>query len=101
MASTAFYANAIRSTFVKPGVPLRLGSRRTNGISGCYHPDKSAVAQNNIELGHRNQCQETRFLVMRTGRLERIISKESEIEFHPDNMNREESFSLSKSWIGG
>jgi hypothetical protein len=30
--------------------------------------------------------------------MERIIRKEIDIELHPDNLNREEGFSLSKAW---
>jgi hypothetical protein len=35
---------------------------------------------------------------MRTGRLEHNIWEVTEIELHPDNMNKEEGFSLSQSW---
>jgi hypothetical protein len=44
------------------------------------------------------QFQETRILAMRSGCMECIIREAKEIKLNPVNMNREEGFSLSKSW---
>jgi hypothetical protein len=63
-----------------------------------YHPDKSAVAEHSMNLGHRIQFQDTRILATRSGHVEFIIKEAMEIELHSDNMNREEGFFLSKLW---
>jgi hypothetical protein len=57
-----------------------------------YHPKKSVVAENSINLGH--QIQNTIILVKKT----RLILREAtETELHR-NMKRKESFSLSLAW---
>jgi hypothetical protein len=62
------------------------------------HPDKSAVAEHSIELGHRIELQNTSILATKTRYMDRIIREAIEIELHPENINREEGFYLSKSW---
>jgi hypothetical protein len=49
-------------------------------------------------LGHCIQFLGSRILAMKTGCMEHIIRVAIEIKLHPDNMNSEESFSMSKSW---
>jgi len=56
------------------------------------------MAKHSINMGHYIQFQDTRNLSIRSEHMECIIRKEREIELHPDNMNREEGFSLSISW---
>jgi hypothetical protein len=60
------------------------------------HPDKSAVAEHSIELGHRIQLQNTSILATKTRYMDRIIREAIEIELHPENINREGGFYLSK-----
>jgi hypothetical protein len=55
------------------------------------------MAEHSTDLGHHNQFQDTNILGMKARYMEHIIREETEIELHPDNMNREEGFSLSKS----
>jgi len=62
------------------------------------HPDKSTMVKCGINLSHHIQFQDTSILAMRSGCMEHIIREAIEIELHPDNMNREEGFSLIKSW---
>jgi hypothetical protein len=50
-----------------------------------------------IDLGHRIQLQNTSILATKTQYMDRIIREAIEIELHPDNMNREVRFCLSKS----
>jgi hypothetical protein len=63
-----------------------------------YHPDKSAMAEHSINLGHHIQFQVTRILAMRSEPMEHNITEATKIELHPHNMNREEGFFLRKSW---
>jgi hypothetical protein len=49
-------------------------------------------------LGEVARRGKTRILAMKTRPIKHIIREATEIEFHPDNMNREEGFSLSKAW---
>jgi hypothetical protein len=37
-------------------------------------------------------------IATKTGSMERIIREATKIQLHPENMNREESFSLGKAW---
>jgi hypothetical protein len=62
------------------------------------HPDKSAVAEHSINLGHTIQLQNTTILSTKPRYMDRIIREGTEIELHPNNMNREEGFCLTKSW---
>jgi len=56
------------------------------------------MAEHSINLGHHIQFHNTRILATRIRCMEPIIRKATETELHSDNMNREEVFSLSKSW---
>jgi hypothetical protein len=62
------------------------------------HPDKSAVAEHTVDLGHRNQFHKTSILSTKTRYMDRIIREAIEIELRPNHMNREVGFCLSKTW---
>jgi hypothetical protein len=62
-----------------------------------YHPDKSAVAEHNTDLGQYIQFQDTRTLAMITSHMKHITREATDTELHTDNMNREDGFSLGKS----
>jgi hypothetical protein len=62
------------------------------------HPDKSAVAEHNIDQGHRIQFHNSCIHAMKTRYMDRIVSEATEIELHPYSINREGGFRLSKSW---
>jgi hypothetical protein len=49
-------------------------------------------------LGHHNQFHDISILAKKTGDMVHIIREATEIGLHPDNMNREEGFSLRRSW---
>jgi hypothetical protein len=63
-----------------------------------HHPEQSAVAEHRINLGHHIQFYDTSILAKKQRHMECIIRKTTEIELHPNNMNKEEGFSLNKSW---
>jgi hypothetical protein len=54
------------------------------------------VAEQSINLGHRIQLQNTTILSTKHRYMDRIIWEAIEIELHPNNMNREDGFCLSK-----
>jgi len=57
------------------------------------------MAEHSINLGHHIQFNDTSILAKKPRHVECIISKVIETELHSDSMNREESFSLSRSGI--
>jgi hypothetical protein len=62
------------------------------------HPDKSATEEHSVDLGHHIQFHNTSILASKTQYMDRIIREAIEIELHPDNINREMRFCLSRSW---
>jgi hypothetical protein len=59
------------------------------------HPDKSAIAEHIVDLGHRIQFHKTSILTTKTRYMDHIVREAIQIELHPNNMNREVSFCLS------
>jgi uncharacterized protein YqjF (DUF2071 family) len=63
-----------------------------------FHPKKSIVVECSINLGRWIQIQNIIILVKRSKQIDWILKEVIEIDLHPDNMNREDSFSLSQAW---
>jgi hypothetical protein len=62
------------------------------------HPDKSAMAEHSVDLGHRIQFHNTSALATKTQYMDRIVREAIEMELHRNSMNREVCFCLSKLW---
>jgi hypothetical protein len=62
------------------------------------HPDKSAMAEHSVNLGHHIQFHNTSILASKTRYMDRIVRGAIEIELRPNSMNRVVGFCLSKSW---
>jgi hypothetical protein len=79
-----------------PGRSLDIGLKDRKWHNRKEHPDKSAVAEHNIDHGHRIQFNNSSILVMKTRYKVRIIRDAIEIELRPYKINREGGFCLNK-----
>jgi hypothetical protein len=56
------------------------------------------VAEHSIKSDHRIEFHETEALAKTSGYMYRFVEGATETKLHPDNINREEKFKLSKAW---
>jgi hypothetical protein len=56
------------------------------------------VAEHSIELDHWIMFHETEVLAKTSGHMGGLVKEATEIKLHPDNINREEGFKVSKAW---
>jgi hypothetical protein len=62
-----------------------------------YHPKNSVVIEHSINLGHQLQLKNAIILANKMRKMDQIFRDVIEIEHHPNNMNREDDFSLSQA----
>jgi hypothetical protein len=75
----------------KLDVHLRQGSKNTTNTC-LYHSKKCAVAEHSINLSHQSAS----ILPKKSRCIDWIIKEAIEIELHPNNINREDGFSLNR-----
>jgi hypothetical protein len=61
-------------------------------------PEKSVVAQHAIETGHIIEFNNTTRLARTKGYMDRIVKEAIEIQIHPNNINKEGGYMLSRAW---
>lgn len=64
-----------------------------------FYPDKSAVAEHAINMGHRIKFGETAILARSSNFWERVVREAVEIRLEPNNMNRDSGIQLSPAWF--
>jgi hypothetical protein len=61
-------------------------------------PDKSAVAKNCINHDHIIKFQDTQILANKSGYMDRLTWEVTELDLHPNNINRQDGLILSKTY---
>jgi hypothetical protein len=83
---------------VQSGWSIQLRIKERERHIRLVQPDKSAVAERSFNCDHFIRSQNTELLSTKTGYMDRLIREAIKIEMHPNNIDRDGEFNLSKSW---
>jgi hypothetical protein len=62
------------------------------------HPDKAAVAEHSVDSRHRILFHDTSIHTTKTPYMDHIVREAIEVDLHPNSMNKDVGFCLSKLW---
>jgi hypothetical protein len=79
------------------GSPIETRVKEHHQHIRLYHPEKSALSEHSINLGHRVHLHNTSILAKKLRRTDRVIREAIEIDVHANNISREDVFSPSRS----
>jgi hypothetical protein len=83
---------------VQTGRSIEARTKQHQRYVRLKQPDKSAVAQHSINLGHSIKLQYTAILCTNMTYMDRMIREATEIDLHQEDMKKEDGPRLSRAW---